>query len=78
MLLFSCESCGGRIVSFENVSHDKCPNCGSKTAVKTGVTISIPMGLENFSELDLEPKENQDDLVLVSSPSWFESEAFST
>lgn len=36
------------------------------------------MGLENFSELDLEPKENQDDLVLVSSPSWFESEAFST
>lgn len=74
MLLFSCESCGGRIVSFENMSRDdKCPNCGDENAVKTGVTISIPMGLENLAELDLEPNKNEDDLVLTSSPSWFEA-----
>lgn len=52
---------------------DKCPNCGDENAVKTGVTISIPMGLENLAELDLEPNKNEDDLVLTSSPSWFEA-----
>ena len=71
MLLFTCQSCGERIVTFEATSEELCPNCGETASAQAGLRISIPLGLEDFPELRLEARGARDDLVRLSTPSTF-------
>lgn len=67
MLLFTCANCGGRIVTFETASEEKCPNCGSIASAESGLRISIPLGLEDFPELGGEARAPREDRVRLSS-----------
>lgn len=71
LLLYTCSSCAGRIISFESVSTQKCPNCGAEASAEAGLRISIPLGMEEFLDHGLEARAMRDDLVQLSTPSTF-------
>ncbi|MCA1840449.1 MAG: hypothetical protein LC723_08985 [Actinobacteria bacterium] len=64
--MYTCDSCGGRIITFENVSEGKCPDCGSVASATAGLRISIPLGLEDFPELKSVTASMREDLVRLS------------
>lgn len=54
MLLYTCQECGSRIVTFENVFEEVCSNCGALASAEAGLRISISLAMEDFPELQRE------------------------
>ena len=67
MLMYTCDACGERIVTFENASNTDCPKCGAVASATSGLRISIPLGLEDFPELRSVERTEREDLVLLIS-----------
>ena len=65
--MYTCQACGERIVTFENVSEGKCPKCGANASAQSGLRISIPLGLEDFPELRSVEGTKREDLVRIFS-----------
>jgi hypothetical protein len=69
MKLYTCQRCGGRIVSFDSETTQPCPACGAAASTGSGLIFHIPIEpteATDFPELGPEARAPREDLVQLS------------